>query len=292
MDGVMAIWTDCAEQTGGRETSRRLIIAVQQGSTTVATPHAAELQDYIKDNGIDILQTDPLVRCHKVEENNNGAMDGVMAIWTDCAEQTGCAIDLLHHLRKTGSERATVEDTRGGGAIIGAARTIRMMNRMSEQEAKTFGIKTERERLCMIRTDPTAKANMLPPAEHAQWHQFVSVRLPNHSPTSPGDSVGVLIPWSPPDAWDGVTNDKIHDFLNRVDEKAESDEPYSPNPNATKRWVGKLAMNLFNKEDGPARTLIKEWIKNDVLEEFECIIDRKSRKAVRRGSTAPGSHHD
>ena len=55
-----------------------------------------------------------------------------------------------------------------------------MMNRMSEQEAKTFGIKTERERLHMIRTDPTAKANMLPPAEHAQWHQFVSVRLPNH----------------------------------------------------------------------------------------------------------------
>ncbi len=276
----------------GRERSRRLIIAEQQGSNIVATPHAEELLIYIKENRIGILQADPLVRCHTVEENNNGAMDKVMGLWTDCAEQTGCAIDLLHHIRKTSNERASVEDTRGGGAIIGAARTIRMMNRMSEQEAKTFGIKTERERLRMIRTDPTAKANMLPPAGHAQWHQFISVQLPNHTTNEPGDNVGVIIPWTPPDAWEGVTSDKIQEFLTRVEEKADSDEPYSPNPNATKRWVGKLAMNLFNKEDGPAGTLIKEWIKNDVLEEFECIIDRKSRKAVRRGSAAPGSHHD
>ncbi len=276
----------------GRETNRRLIIAEQQGSTTVATPHAAELPVYIKANGIDILQTDPLVRCHKVEENNNGAMDGVMAIWTDCAEQTGCAIDLLHHLRKIGSERATVEDTRGGGAIIGAARTIRMMNRMSEQEAKTFGIETERERLHMIRTDPTAKANMLPPAEYAQWHQFVSVRLPNHSPTEPGDSVGVLTPWSPPDAWDGVTNDKIQNFLKRVDEKAESDEPYSPSKQATTRWVGNLVMEIFGKDEGPAQTMVKTWIENDVLKVFDGEYQRKACKAIKRGSTAPGSHYD
>ena len=108
----------------------------------------------------------------------------------------------------------------------------------------------------------------------------------------PGDSVGVLVKWTPPDAWEGVTDNKIQDFLHRVEEKADSEEPYSPNPNATKRWVGSLVMDVFNKEKGPAAVLVKEWIKNGVLEEFECMIDRKLRKAVRRGSVAPGSHHD
>ena len=276
----------------GRERSRRLIIAEQQGNNIAATPHAEELPIYIKENGISILQADPLVRCHTVEENNNGAMDKVMGLWTDCAEQTGCAIDLLHHLRKTSNDRASVEDTRGGGAIIGAARTIRMMNRMSEQEAKTFGIKTERERLRMIRTDPTAKANMLPPADHAEWHQFLSVRLPNHSSTEPGDNVGVLIPWTPPDAWGGVTTEKIHEFLKCVDEKATTDEPYSPNPNATKRWIGNAVMDVFGKDEGPAKTMIKVWIENNVLEVFEYEVGAKTYNAIRRGNTTPGTRYE
>jgi hypothetical protein len=118
------------------------------------------------------------------------------------------------------------------------------------------------------------------------------VRLPNHSSTEPGDNVGVLIPWTPPDAWEGVTNEKIHDFLSRVDEKAASDEPFSPHPNATTRWIGNLVMEVFGKDEGPAKTLIKTWIDNDVLEVFEGEYQRKACKAIKRGSTAPGSHYE
>ena len=71
-----------------------------------------------------------------------------------------------------------------------------MMNRMSEDEAKTFGIKEDRERKRMIRTDPTAKANMLPPAEHAEWLRFHTITLPNNSDTEEGDKVGVVLPWN------------------------------------------------------------------------------------------------
>ena len=275
----------------GRERNRRLIMAEQQGAAAVATPHAEELVAHIKTHDIAILTVDPLVRCHLVEENNNGAMDTVMGLWTDCAEQTGCAIDLLHHLRKTTSERASVEDTRGGGAIIGAARTIRMMNRMSEAEAKNFGIKTERERLRMIRTDPTAKANMLPPAATAQWHEFVSVSLPNGVAGQPGDNVGVLIPWTPPDAWEGVTSDKITEFLRQVDERAETAEPYSPNVKATKRWVGKLVMTVFDKDEAAAKQMVDKWLDTNVLEAFEYEAKGRTYGAVRRGGTAPGARH-
>ena len=275
----------------GRESNRRLIVAEQQGGQIIATPHAMQLPAYIKDHGISILQVDPFLRSHRCEENSNTAIDGVMAVYTDCAENTGCAIDLGHHLRKTGNDRPSVEDTRGGSAIIGAARTIRMMCRMSEQEAKAFGL-DEAERRYMVRTDPTAKANMLPPAEHAEWHRFISVELPNRHLAEPGDNVGVLVPWMPPDAWEGVTEDKIHDFLAQVDEKAKNGQPYSPNVRATKRWVGNLVKEIFDKDEGPAKIMIKAWTDNDVLETFEYETRGNTYRGIRRGTSTPCVRYD
>ena len=84
-----------------------------------------------------------------------------------------------HHARKR-YQNADIEiqDTRGAGAVIGAVRSARVLNRMKEGEATKAGV-TEHKRY--FRCD-NGKANYAPPAEHSTWS--VSARDSNPRLTS------------------------------------------------------------------------------------------------------------
>ena len=153
-----------------------------------------QITDAIRRKNIDVAVFDPLISAHKVPEGDNVAMDAVVKTFAKIAADTNCAIDLDHHTRKLapGQSEVTIEDARGASAIIGAARSSRLINRMTGAEAANVGL-SEVERQSYFRIG-RAKANRAPP-EASTWARMVSVAVPN------GDNVGALEAWEYPDAF-------------------------------------------------------------------------------------------
>ena len=107
----------------GRET--KLVIAEQVGKgAKILKPVKEALITALKTHRIDVLILDPFVSTHHVEENNNPAIDLVVKTFGDIAEDANCAIELVHHTRKTGGAEITAEDARGGSAISARCSTV------------------------------------------------------------------------------------------------------------------------------------------------------------------------
>jgi AAA domain-containing protein/bifunctional DNA primase/polymerase-like protein len=153
---------------------------------------------------IDVLMIDPFIAFHGVGENDNTAMDQVVKrLGRICAEQN-CNIEISHHVRKQapGQVELTVEDTRGGGSIVNAVRSCRVINRMTSEQADQARVERDK-RSSYIRIDK-GKRNMAPP-ETATWMRIVSVPLPNL------DNVQAIEDWDFPKLFGEVsTEDRDH----------------------------------------------------------------------------------
>jgi hypothetical protein len=160
----------------------------------------AEIIATIEENKINVLIVDPLVAAHNVPENDNSKMDLVVRAFNRIAEETGCAVMLVHHLRKTGGERGTVDDGRGASSLLAAARSARVINTMTKEEAQGANIE-EHQRRFYFRAD-LGKANLTPPAAVADWYRLVSVHLENGAGADfgEGDHVGVVTAFAYPKA--------------------------------------------------------------------------------------------
>jgi hypothetical protein len=162
-------------------------------STVIHKPVIDAITAEIRERGIDVLIIDPFVSCHRVPENDNGAIDAITKAWSQIADEANCAIELIHHVRKPGggvSAEFTVDDARGASALIAAVRSVRVLNIMSKEEAEAAGVE-ERYRRAHFRID-NGKANLAPPMEKAEWRKFVSVPLGNGTADEAGDSIGVV----------------------------------------------------------------------------------------------------
>jgi len=261
----------------GRE--QKIIIAVQNPKTgaVIAEPVANEMVETILANSIDVVIIDPFVSCHRVIENDNPAMDLVAKKWSEIADQTNSAIELLHHVKKTGGQDASVEDGRGASALLAAVRSAEVLNKMTEIEEEKAGVANRK----LFFKVENGKANLAPPPEGKTWYQIVSVPLGNGN--DGGDSVGVATSWKWPDPLDGVTG---RDFelaagAIRAGRWRESSQ--------AKAWVGKpiaqaLNLNLENKADrAKVAGLIKIWIQAGSLVVVEDLDEmrREPKKFVR-----------
>ncbi len=239
--------------------------------------------DTIARNKIDALVIDPFVKSHKVSENDNNAIDAVATQWAAIADVTNCAIELLHHPRKTGGAEVTVEDGRGASALLSASRSARVLNKMTKQEADKAWIE-QTTAWRYFRVD-NGKASMAPP-EHAAWYRLTSFVLDN------GDEVGVATHWSWPDAFEGVT---VHEL--RAAQKAVSEGgPWRANHQAA-MWVGKpiakvLNLDIDNKRDRQKiKTVPAAWIQNGmfVVVEVRSMPKDKTLFGITSASIIPQS---
>jgi hypothetical protein len=260
------------------DSSRDLkIILAQQAhnGTQFFEPVADALIAELKAKHIDVLAIDPFISSHKVAENDNMAIDAVVKKWNDIAEATNIAIELSHHTRKTYGQEVTVEDGRGASSHFGAVRHARTLNPMSEKEAADADITN---RHLYFRVEGTG--NMSPPAEKADWHQFISVALGNDDPDigEPGDNVGVVVRWQYPDLMAGMTAadfDKVAAVVKagewRADQRAD-------------RWVGYavakgLDLNPNKRRDkAKIRAALKTWLAAGSLEEVEGQDEKRNRR--------------
>ena len=260
---------------------RGLCIAMQdRNGFEILEPIVRELVAELKMREIDVLIIDPFVSSHGVSENDNGAIDAVVKAWGRVADQAECAIVLVHHLRKLGGEQASAESARGASSLVAAARSVRILQRMTPKEADGAGLDSHKSYFQVF----DDKNNLAPPAENAAWFRMVSVSLPN------GDNVGVVEPWEYPKVFAGVTTE---DLL--AVQKAIAGKGYRQNCQA-RDWAGHAVGKVLNFDMAKAanrkrvRTMVKTWIANGALDIVELPDkDRKLRPCIEVGEWATDS---
>lgn len=229
--------------------------------TRINAPVISALVDQLRDKAIDVLVVDPFVSSHSVPENDNTAIDLVAKQWAKVASITQTAIVLVHHSRKLGLAEAGAESARGASALVAAARSVLAINRMSEEEAAKLGVDGETRRRFVRTYDD--KNNRAPPAETSDWFELRSVSLGN-GPNG-GDSLPVVVPWTPPSAFDGVATYHLRAVQDLIAVGA-----YRKDPQAN-GWAGEAVASVLNldmsrKADKTrAVQLLKTWERNGAL---------------------------
>ena len=153
---------------------------------------------------------------------------------------------------------------RGASALVNAARSARVLNKMTKDEAKNAFL-DEATAWRYYRID-NGKANMAPPPENAQWYRLASVPLPN------GDDVGAATAWTWPNAFEGVNPHEL-----RMAQKAVSEGgPWRAN-HQSKMWVGMpiaAALGLDPVKDRKRIiTILNTWIENEMF----VVVNGKGR---------------
>ncbi|MEM9435301.1 MAG: helicase RepA family protein [Pseudomonadota bacterium] len=200
----------------GRDQPIKMAFQDKSG-VSIAQPLITELTEGLRRREIDALIVDPFVTTHSVSENDNGAINTVADVWRDIANNTGCAIELIHHSKK-GSRQAAfemgVDQARGASALVDAARSVRFLVRMTPEEAQRLGLHAH---LGYFRVED-GKANLAPPADKAKWREITNVSLGNETIEHPeGDWVGVVSAWEMPNPLHELAPETIAKIKQAID---------------------------------------------------------------------------
>lgn len=221
----------------------------------------AQLTAAIRERNVGAVIVDPFVSSHAVSENDNGAINALAKRWKRLAQEAGCAVVLVHHVKKLGGREATAEDGRGAVALRDAARIVLALNGMSENEAERLNVATELRR-ALVRID-IGKANRAP-ADAATWIRLASQSLDNGEIGEPPDVVGVAAPWEKPDAFHGLSARHLYEV-----QQGLAGGEWRKNPLAQK-WVGHLVAKVTGLsaeyDKGRIKSLISTWFKSGALE--------------------------
>lgn len=262
--------------------SRGLKLATEDtfGGFKVQRPVAEALIEELTAKRIDYLDVDPFVSSHSVDENSNQAIDAISKEWVRIAhdanpESGGCAIGLCHHLRKTTGSEFTANDARGAGAMINAARSCLVLQRMSRETAQELRVEEcDRKSFFSVYDD---KNNKAPPALHAEWYEFVGVGLGNGDASGPEDNVGALQRWIPPDAFGGVSCRQLYNIQKLISEHPEKARKHPK----SRYWVGKVVAHVLGSsldEIGEARRIekmVSTWCANGALRTVERANEKR-----------------
>ena len=264
----------------GRDFSMTFAVQTRDG----VIPNDALVDHLIKkipERKIGMTFIDPFVGAHQVSENDNGAVNDVVAQIRRVADETNSGMGLVHHIRKGNGEDANVDSIRGAGSLIGAARAARVINKITEDEAVRLGV-SEKEASGIFRVDD-GKANLAPPTHAAVYRKMIGEQIPN------GEWVGVAIEYKMPDEWAGMTTEVTNNILRQIDnglQNQDGEEYFSKNVQAKERWVGNLITSYpfdkaeDHKSQAQAKIILDRWFKEGLLIE-ETYRSEKRRKDVK-----------
>ena len=250
---------------GSRLTGKRRIASIDRtGNVEFDTTMLADIQKLIGELELACVIFDPLVAFHRIPEGDNTLMEQVVKDgFGEIAVRTDCCIELSQHTRKSTQGRSgdlNADDSRGAGAIINAARSVRLLNRMTAEEAELPKIAPE-ERRHYLRVSRD-KTNLAPPGK-AAWVHLVSIELPNGDGLRAGDQVQAVEQWDYPQPFDGVTADDMRWARQQAAIGNNRADPRSP------QWFGlALAARLeLNPQTNRKKlnAIIGTWVANGVL---------------------------
>lgn len=251
----------------------------ERGALKIVEPVVAAVIRNVLAHEIGLVVVDPFIGCHTVSESDNTKIEKVARLWGRVAEETGCAVELIHHVRKGGAgQEASADDARGASALVNAARSVRILGVMTKEEADQAGVE---DRRAYVRVT-CGKSNLSPMSDRATWRRLTSVPLGNGIP---GDVIGVASPWKFPEATEGMS---VNDLL-RV-QKAVAEGEWRESSQADK-WVGipvasALGLDIVEaKSKGRVKALLKIWINSGSLK----IVERPDEKRMLRKCVEVGA---
>ncbi|RWN52184.1 MAG: hypothetical protein EOS11_32255 [Mesorhizobium sp.] len=236
----------------------------------------------IERNKIDFVCLDPFVKTHGLTENDNNQMDQVIEFLANFAIEMNIAVDVPHHTAKGAANPGNADRGRGASAIKDGARLVYTLTTMSDEEAERFGVPPADRRL-YIRMD-SGKVNITPPAAAAKWFKLVSVVLGNGNHLYPdGDNVQTIEQWTPPETWEGLTDDLVNRILTDIDAGMADGERYSDAGAAKARAAWKVVQKRAPKKtEQQCREIIATWVKNGLIlkETYYSLVTRKDREGL------------
>ncbi|MBR1216520.1 AAA family ATPase [Bradyrhizobium sp. U87765 SZCCT0131] len=260
--------------------SEMIIASGAPGGALIHSPVVDAVIAAIIEWKIDVFSVDPFISSHLVNENDNGQIGAVAKTWARIADSTRAAVELVHHLRKgLGDGDRTADDARGAGALVAAARSVRVINTMTKKEAEKFGVDQPRS---YFRVDD-GKAN-LAPLEAARWHRLTSVDLGNSTEERQSDHVAVVEEWKRPDPFSEVTIHHLREVQKRVAAGAARRDAQSA------AWVGIIVADVIGIDlgdvagRGMVKSIVAKWIENDVLR----VVEKEDKGRVKRKYVVAG----
>jgi hypothetical protein len=259
----------------GRDFSLKFGIQTREG-VLPNTKLVEYLCHKIPEKHIGCVFIDPFVGAHSINENDNMAVNAIVAEIRRVADETKCAIGLVHHIRKGNGEDASIDSVRGAGSLIGAARAARVVNRMQPDEATRIGI-DEAEARSIFRVDD-GKANLAPPADVAVYRKMIGVKIAN------GEWIGVCVSFALPDIFDGISG-KDAKAAQQIVANAHSNGDPLRESSQSPSWVGipiadMLGIDITDKKGkSKVSSILKTWIRTNVLA-VEKVLDQKKGRDV------------
>ena len=257
----------------------------------VTVPLVDNICREIANLGVGVVVVDPFAETFDGDENSNSEAKWAGIAWREVARRTGVALWLVHHTRKYAVGMAGDQDAaRGAGALVGTARIVSTLFTMTKEEAAVFNI-TEEQHTDFVRFDD-AKSNYSRKVA-VRYFKKDFITLDNADDDIPGDEVGVLQPWSPPGAFEGVEMQHVTLILDKIERGIPDDDGkltgrlFAPAANS-KNWVGLLffaPLGLDEDDDddrAKIKKMIKLWLENEVLRvtDFHDPKERRSKKGV------------
>lgn len=244
------------------------------------------LKDTIKAERLDVVMVDPFVTMHTIEEKDNTGINAIMDVFRQIADECNCAIELIHHTRKTNSSEGkdtemSADDARGASALVSAARSVRVLQAMSKDTAAKAGVPEEARRR-YFRVD-NGKANLAPPAAHAVWRHLADVDLGNGRGRLQSDRVGVVEAWTMPVAAERVTAEHLEELAFHIEELKKPSRKDAQSVD----WIGHTLGSIIGEDSADkavAKRLkadIDELIKRGVLEAYQSRAHGRSVECVR-----------
>lgn len=241
------------------------------------------IRDKIKARGFGLVALDPFIKVHALGENDNGAMDYVCELLTKIAIDLNVAVDIPQHTKKGLQTAGDADAGRGASSTRDAGRLFYTLTRMSEDEAKQFGIPAE-HRALYVRLD-SSKVNIAPPSDKATWFKLVGVPLGNATVDYPaGDDVQTVERWHPPETWQNTTAAQLNAALTDIDAGLTNGQRFS-GASAAKGERAAWSMvqrHAPDRTEPQCREIIRTWIKNGVLleQDYHDPITRKPHKGL------------
>jgi uncharacterized protein YjiS (DUF1127 family) len=176
---------------------------------------------------------------------------------------------------------ATVEDARGAVSLIGAARSVRVLNRMSDEQASEAGI-DRADRFGYFSVNH-GKANLTPLSSKLDWRKLVSVPLGNgRGLTKPQDFAPVVAEFKWPTA-EEIAQDVAPEQLAAIKSLLDGQDWRASDQ--SNEWAGYAVARVLGMDaddKGDKRKIVRlmdNWMKQGDIVKHR-LQDLKTRKLV------------
>lgn len=251
------------------------LVTVTRKGVVEPTNKLMDLEIQLANKRIDVVALDPLAELHEAEENNNGQLRAAVGYIRDMLYRVQAGGFLSHHSRKGITAPGDLDASRGGSSLGGLVRLAFTLTPATLEMAQFLGVDDDPGLWHnLVRLDQ-AKANALAKGAPTDWFRWQSLDLKN-GPPGFSDHVGVLTPWQPPGAFDGVSVFRINRLLDRIAAGMPNGDFYTAWRRSPERWAGQLLMEDFGFSEEQAQRGLRVWMDAGLLFEAD-FVDQKGR---------------